>query len=439
MRKVLVGVVAAAALALAVLPMTNAHADAGTSHRYVVVLKDGADPGATARDHGRRFGAQVTDVYSHALKGYAASIPDGQLANVRNDPAIEFVSPDRDFAADGRDPGFPGPAQQLLTRDIRRIGGDASSTRSGDGKGAVDIDIAILDSGIDVDHPDLNVVGGAACNGSSYDDDNGHGSHVAGSAAARDNAVGLAGVAPGTRLWAVKVLDKNLGGKESQVICGLDWVTATRQDPDSSNDVDVVNLSLGSKGTDDGACGRTNDDALHAAVCRTVSAGVTIVAAAGNAAVDLGGFVPAAYDEVLTVTAMTDTDGVPGGVGPVDGCLAYPDDTPAAFSNFATSPADSAHTVAAPGVCISSAWWNGLYNNDSGTSMASPHAAGLVALCMASRTCAGRTPAQIVARIVSDATAYSGARRNAGYGFTGDPLHPIAGKYYGYLIRASLY
>ena len=147
-------------------------------------------------------------------------------------------------------------------------------------------------------------------------------------------------------------------------------------------------MSLGGAGTDDGNCGNSNNDALHKAICNSVAAGVTYVVAAGNDNRDLAGFVPAAYDEVLAVTAMADFNGQPGG-GAVATCLSDVDETAAGFSNFAAigSP-DANHTIAAPGVCILSTWKSG-YKTISGTSMASPHVAGSAALCIGTDNCPG--------------------------------------------------
>jgi subtilisin family serine protease len=210
-------------------------------------------------------------------------------------------------------------------------------------------------------------------------------------------------------------------------------------------------MSLGGKrkDADDGNCGRSNKDAMHLAVCNSVAAGATYVVAAGNDGEDLKNQLPAAYQEVLTVTAMADFDGQPG--GRVGTCRQIPgsaDDVVASFSNFATLAADRAHTLAAPGVCVISTTnvdsflpeFDTDYSIGSGTSFAAPHVAGMVALCIAAGDCAGLSPGQIVQKIVTDAANYNLASKNSGYGYQGDPLRPDpSGKYYGYLIYAGLY
>ena len=412
----------------------------GPTSGYIVVLRDGpASPDAaeTAKKHAAAFGVSPTHVYSHALHGYAAQMSPAVASAMASDPRVLFVAPDSPVFALNRPTGT-----QILPTGIDRIDADRSSTRSGDGRGSVDVNVAVLDTGIDLKHPDLNVVGGVACRGKSFQDGAGHGTHVAGTIGAIDNASGVVGVAPGARLWAVKVLGDNGVGTNSTLICGIDWVTSTRSDADPTNDIAVGNMSLSGPGTDDGNCGLSNKDPLHLAICNSVAAGITYAAAAGNSGSDLARGTPASYDEVLAVTAMADFDGRAGGAGGQTCLTQYPqaDDAAAFFSNFAGS-ADQAHTVSAPGFCILSTVPGDLFPGglltESGTSMASPHAAGTIALCIASGACAALTPAQIIQKIRADAAAYSTS--TPGYGFIGDPLRPEAGKYYGYLIRAAAY
>jgi subtilisin family serine protease len=193
---------------------------------------------------------------------------------------------------------------------------------------------------------------------------------VAGIIAALDNSVGVVGVAPQAKLIPVKVLDRTGSGTWSSVICGIDWVTANA----SSMGIKAANMSLGGSGTSDNNCGNKNSDAFHKAICRSRDAGVTYVVAAGNNSANANTFVPAAYDDaVITVSALADSDGKPGGSGSK---TSYgPDDTFATFSNYG-----GVVDLGAPGVSIYSTYKNGGYATMSGTSMASPHVAGVAAL-----------------------------------------------------------
>jgi subtilisin len=385
--------------------------------QYIVVVKSGFDGRAVAVDHARSADAEVTRTYRHALNGYSARLSPAALAEVRSDDRVLLVSQDREVRA----------TAQTLPTGVNRIEGDLSSTLSGNGSGSVNVAVAVLDTGIDVSHPDLNVVGGKNCStGKSYRDGNGHGTHVAGTIGAKDDSNGVVGVAPGVRLYSVRVLNNSGSGSWSSIICGIDWVTANA----AATGIKVANMSLGGSGTDRGCTG----DALHRAICRSVNnARVTYVVSAGNSGANLGNFVPAAYNEVLTVTATADFNGRPGGGAPAT-CRSDVDETAADFSNFTTnSSSDVGHTIAAPGVCISSTWKGGGFNTISGTSMASPHVAGAAALCIAG-ACAGMSPSQVIGRLRSDA-----ASRPAGYGFSGDPNSASGTRYYGYLSYAGGY
>jgi subtilisin len=401
------------------LVLAGAFAASAGAARHIVVLDEGVDPDAVAAYHEGFAGVSVVHRYRHALNGYAAEMTPAALAAVKADSRIHIVSADRVMRA----------TAQTLPTGIDRIDGELSSTASGNGSGSVNVNVAVIDTGIDPSHPDLNVVGGRDCApGLGFNDLNGHGSHVAGTIAARDNGIGVVGVAPGANLYAVKVLTDAGVGLTTDIICGIDWVTSTRTDANPANDIAVANMSLGGGGTDDNNCGNSNNDAYHKAICNSTAAGVVHVVAAGNDGVDFRSTAPATYGEVLTVTAIADFNGAPGG-GAASTCRSDVDDTEANFSNWAVLAADQNHTIAAPGVCINSTYMAGMYNTISGTSMASPHVAGVAALCISTGACTG-TPAQIISKLRADAQSYTSA--NPGYGFTSP-----AGRYYGALTRAS--
>jgi len=360
----------------------SVHAARGPAKRYIVVLKESAgDPGAVAARDSGRYGAQVTHVYRLAFKGFAATIPSDRVAALKADPEVRFLSPDAEVQA----------TDQTIGTGVNRINAENKTN-----KGA-DVNVAVIDTGIDTNHPDLagNIVGGTNCSTGgpkSYGDQNGHGTHVAGIIAARDNGIGVVGVAPAAKLWAVRVLDKNGTGTWSDVICGIDFVDSLS--PAKGGPITVANMSLGGFGSDDGNCGNTNGDALHLAVCRAVADGVTLVVAAGNSGIDLSQSVttvPAAYDEVITVSALGDSDGQPCEAGKATQYSA--DDNFPWWSNYATGAADLAHLIAAPGVDIYSTYKGGGYATLSGTSMASPHVAGAAALYIATHP--GASPASV--------------------------------------------
>ncbi|MDP9068933.1 MAG: S8 family peptidase [Actinomycetota bacterium] len=349
--------------------------------RYIVVLKDGTNASSAADDHAASFGARVTHVYEHALKGYAATLSSQAAANISNDPRVDWVQPDAEVHA----------FAQTLPTGIDRADAELSTTAKIDGADdRVNVDVAVLDTGIDLTHPDLNVYRSTNCSGGSPfkkkcgtggDDDNGHGSHVAGTIGALDNSTGPVGVAPGARLWAVKVLNSQGSGYQSWIVAGIDYVAA------NAAEIEVANMSLGGGGSDDGNCGNSNNDAEHKAICNAVAKGVTFAVAAGNSDEDSAKSVPAAYDEVITVSALADFDGLTGGLGAAT-CRPDVDDTFADFSNWGSDV-----DIIAPGVCIYSTYKDGGYATISGTSMASPHVAGAAALYKVNNPSA--SPAQV--------------------------------------------
>jgi subtilisin len=355
--------------------------------RYIVVLKDSAAAKTVASTHELTLGVDVGHIYTNALKGYSALMTPAVAAVVEKLPVVRWVEADTEVEA----------TVQGLPTGINRADADLSPTADIDNNDErVDVDVAVIDTGVDLDHPDLNVYQAGARNCSlfglipSADDDNGHGSHVAGTIGALDNTTGVVGMAPGARIWPVKVLSALGIGFTSDVVCGIDYVAA------NADEIEVANMSLGGAGADDGNCGLTDGDAQHTAICEAVAAGVTFVVAAGNDSADASGFTPAAYDEVITVSALADFNGAPGG-GAGSTCRADQDDTFADFSNFGADV-----DLIAPGVCIDSTYMMGGYDTLSGTSMASPHVAGAAALYKATHP--GATPAQVKSALQSAGT-----------------------------------
>ena len=377
---------------------SDARADAdtplGAEGRWIVVLKKGADvAGATERARGR--GVATDHVFRHSVRGYAARLSSEQVATLRADPAVEAIVPDEIISIAG----------QSVPRGVRRVGGVDSPLSGIDGRdNRVDADVAIVDTGIDRDHEDLNVVGGINCatdNPAAWGDVNGHGTHVAGTVGALDNGIGVVGVAPGVRLWAVRILDSAGNGLLSWYVCGLDWIAAQRDPANPDRPLfEAVNMSVAKRGGDDGACGAADGDIVHQAICRLVASGVTVVAAAGNNSFDAAKLIPASYDEVITVSALADLDGRPGGLG---GRLCYSwgswdrDDTFAGFSNYGRDV-----DLIAPGKCTLSTVPGDAYGWLSGTSMAAPLVAGAVALYKASRPDA--TPLAVKTALITAGT-----------------------------------
>jgi subtilisin family serine protease len=358
---------------------------------YIVVLSDAVDARTVAPLQAGQLGFDLGHVYHSALQGYSASMPAAVAEAVADLPGVLWVQPDKPVSVDA----------QTTPTGINRANADASPTAAINGSDQrVNVDVAVIDTGADLSHPDLNINRAGAKNCSlgavNANDLNGHGTHVSGTIGAIDNGDGVVGMAPGARIWPVKVLTDAGSGLNSDVICGIDYVTA------NAASIEVANMSLGGDGADDGNCGNTNNDAMHRAICASVGAGITYVVAAGNDTANASTSTPAAYDEVITVSALADFNGQPGG-GAASTCRSDVDDTFASFSNYGADV-----DLIAPGVCINSTWMLGGYNTISGTSMASPHVAGGAALYQATHPTA--TPAAVKSALqAAGSTGWSNA------------------------------
>lgn len=287
---------------------------------------------------------EILRTYGTAVKGFVAQLSGNQVLELRKDDRIAYIEEDQVISINGKPSGVGngggGTAAQETPWGITRIGGATDGT----GKRAW-----IIDSGIDLDHEDLNVntslsqsfLSGGGAN--SADDQNGHGTHVAGTVAAVDNGVGVIGVAAGAEVIAVRVLDRRGSGSTSGVIAGVDYVGGNA----SSND--AANMSLG------GGVSTTLDNAVINA-----SSACPFALAAGNESDHADNHSPARANgnNIYTISASDINDNF------------------ASFSNYGNPPVD----YCAPGVSIKSTWKSGGYNTISGTSMASPHVCGLLLL-----------------------------------------------------------
>ncbi|CAA9544581.1 MAG: hypothetical protein AVDCRST_MAG70-400 [uncultured Thermomicrobiales bacterium] len=395
----LVVVVAALAPSIsAPAPLARAQDEPVPSGDVIVVLEEDATL-AEVRAEATDEGVQPEVVFTEVIDAFVADVTAAEAEALAADPDVAGVFPDSPVYA----------AAQEIPTGVDRIGADENVGADIDGSGpGVDVDVAVLDSGIDAAHLDLDVqpaIGDNNCQDTgSYDtDDTGHGTHVAGIVGAIDNDRDIVGVAPGARLHSVKVL-KSDGGTISTLICGLEWAVA------NANVIDVVNMSI----TGEAAAGEDLDacagSPLHTAVCATVAAGIPIIVSAGNTAVDAKLTIPATYQETIAVSALSDLDGVFGAAATTSCNSAYQDDTFASYSNFGPEV-----DIAAPGSCIRSTRAGGGLVSKSGSSMAAPHVAGAAALYLAANP--GASPADVRAWLLG---AGSQPQKSL-VGFTGDP------------------
>ncbi|ATW46814.1 hypothetical protein CGZ69_01100 [Streptomyces peucetius subsp. caesius ATCC 27952] len=405
------GVLSALAVVAATVPV---QASESTPSRWIVVLKDSAgDPSKVSAEHTSRRNARVNHVYRAALKGYSVTATADELAAVRADPRVAYVEADQPVRpADGRpsrNRSQPVAFGEEVNQQWNLFHIDAVDKAEGGGltaHRAADVGVAVLDGGVNVNSPNLNAAVGTNCTDSPDPlDVDGHGTAVAGVVGARNNGGGVLGVAPGTKIWSVKVFGEG-GDFLSALICGIDWVTANAH----AKNIRVANMSLLTQASEAG----------HQAIRALAAAGVVTTASAGNGPFDFQGNAPAGFPEVLTVTAK-DVYNLPWN-----------------FSAFALREEEIKHTISAPGVDIYvETLPNTLCGSSercplSGTSFSAPQVAAVVALCLTSGRCKGGTD-EIIQTVRSDAREhYLDTDRT----FGGTPS--LGPKFYGHLVWAGL-
>ncbi len=364
-----------AALAICVPPALSASEPSGAERRYIVVLEESVDRlGAVARAQTEQRDSTLGFVYGAALNGYSATMTEAAAEDLRRDPRVRSVELDHVRALAAQ----PNPTG--IVRTFASANKNIDIDEVDDVK--VNVGVAVIDNGVEPSHPDLNVVDWTDCsNGTEKEakcEDgkgtaNDHGTHVAGTVAALDNSEGVVGVAPGARILSVKTLGTGVNW-ESEEIAGINWVTS------KASEIEVANMSIECGGL---PCKAT--EAWKKAISKSVEKGIVYVVAAGNNSGDAKESVYGTHPDVITVSAITDFDGIPNQEAEPNACRGEfeakygPrfDDTLAAFSNFGQDI-----EIAAPGTCIRSTvtgktyaeagWW--------GTSMAAPHVAGAAAI-----------------------------------------------------------
>jgi hypothetical protein len=327
---------------------------------YIVMLDNSVsanDVESVAAELGRKHKGKIGKSFKHAIKGFSVDLSDAEVANLKKDRRVKLVEPDYIISVDpfgARTTGKKGGGNtttpttsptggtggsQVTPWGVAAVGG----SHDGTGKTAW-----IIDTGIDFENSDLNVDIGRSRNfvtdGQTADDVYGHGTHVAGTIGARNNTVGVVGIAANATLVSVRVLGNDGRGTYSAIIAGIDYVAA------NGREGDVANLSLGG----------SPSEALDAAVINAANRGIRFAIAAGNSTTSAATISPARveHSNVYTVSAIGS------------------DGTFASFSNYGNPPID----FAAPGVSIVSSGNGGGTATKSGTSMASPHVAGLLLL-----------------------------------------------------------
>jgi len=408
-----------------------AHAQGVIPGRYIVTFEPTvADPAAAGQQLSQLHGFQVRNAYRYALRGMLIEVspaagPALVDALLRN-PLVRSVVPDRQVTL----------AAQTDPKGVRRVAAEPGiGIRANAGTG---IDVAVMDSGIDSAHQDLDVdvndsrvcVNGAPCVPASnpVQDVVGHGTSVAGAIAALDNNVDLVGVAPEVNLISVQVFNSSGNSSDGDIIAGIDHLITLNQ----TNLVEVVNMSFreictNSSGANTPCAGHPDFQPLETALQNLTNSGTTIVAASGNDAIDTKFVMPGSSSAAIAVSAMADSNGLPGGGGS-NVCLSRlgnfclqstPDDSYAPFANFG-----SVVDVIAPGADELLLARGGGTRRASGTSFAAPYAAGVAAIFIRDRLNRGEpTPLPATVR---QALIETGECYESGSG-AGDLFHGISG------------
>ena len=325
--------------------LAGSAADNDTKTKEPVIIGFESTPGHADKAMVHGHGGDIKYSYT-IINAIAAKLPEPAIENIQKNPRVTYVEMD----------GEVHTLEDTLPWGVDRIDAELVWSGTEDGcdvtpgrNAGTGVKVAIIDTGIDDDHPDLSVAGGinyVEGSPSEWDDDNGHGTHCAGIVAALDNEAGVIGVAPEAHLYAVKVLNSGGSGWESDLIAGIQWSV--------NNGIEVISMSLGSD---------FRSTSLKNACDNAYSSGVLLVAAAGNDGYSGKGNTvdyPARYDSVIAVAATDSSD-----------------------NRASWSSTGSAVELAAPGVSVKSTYLGGGCATKSGTSMACPHVAGTAALVIA--------------------------------------------------------
>ena len=376
---------------MASVSSVDAKPDKFVKDNYIIKFKEGVKPNM-------KHEWKITHKYSKIFNGLAVEVKNpNTMKKLLADDTIQSITPVQIFtiplplfAEISTIPPDIGEVQYIKPGTTRHNFHINPSVNAGDGMTNVPLIIAVVDTGCTLEHPDLNYIECHDFTNSSegVDDLSGHGTHVAGSIAAINNDFGVVGGAPGAGIIGLKVCGQ--GGSNScgsnAILAGWDWLATNGK----AKGVLVNNNSWGGNQgelIEDGNCGLDNGDVFHQALCAMTDAGIVTVVSAGNSNADGETFLACGYDEVICISAMDDTDGLPGGNGADSACRASSDDTIASFSNYGSVVDISADGVCEPstvpdcpipgGICSDTG-----YLEISGTSMSGPQATGGIALAI---------------------------------------------------------